>query len=64
VVDAHSKQVVMTFQGEMEASLSTTTGTWDDYRFSGVCEVTIAPDEHSVNVRYYDGREETVPIPE
>jgi hypothetical protein len=64
VVDAHSKQVVMTFQGEMEASLSTTTGIWDDYRFSGVCEVTIAPDEHSVNVRYYDGREETVPIPE
>lgn len=62
VVDTHSKEVVMTFQGEMEASLSTTTGMWDDYRFSGACKVTIAPDEQSVNVRYHDGRDETVPI--
>jgi len=63
VVDRHSKKVVMTFQGEMEASLSTTTGMWDDYRFSGVREVLIAPDELSVIVRYHDGREETVQLP-
>lgn len=63
VVDRESGEVVMAFRGEMEASLSTETGMWDDYRFSGVCEVTIANDEQSVNVRYHDGREETEEIP-
>jgi len=63
VVDRQSRQVVMGFQGEMQASLSTTTGMWNDYRFYGVCEVTLAPDEKSVTVRYHDGREERVPIP-
>ncbi len=63
VVDRRSKKVVMTFQGEMEASLSAETGMWDDYHFSGVCEVRIAPDEQSVVVRYHDGREETVQLP-
>jgi len=63
VVDRHSDEVVLTFEGEMEASLSTTTGMWDDYRFSGVREVLLAPDEQSVTVRYFDGREETVPLP-
>jgi hypothetical protein len=64
VVDTHLKEVVMTFQGEMEASLSTTTGMWDDHRFYGVCGVTIAPDERSVIVKYCDGREEAVLLPE
>jgi hypothetical protein len=64
VVDRHSNQIVMTFRGEMEASLSTSTGLWDDYQFSGVCQVTIAPDERSVIVTYCDGREESVPLPE
>jgi hypothetical protein len=63
VVERASGEVMMTFQGEMEASLSTATGMWDDYRFSGVCEVTIADGERSVQVRYHDGREETRPIP-
>lgn len=63
VVDRHSNKVVMTFRGEMEASLSTTTGLWDDYHFSGVCEVLIAPDEQVVIVRYHDGCEETVQLP-
>jgi len=63
VVERESREVVMAFQGEMEASLSTTTGMWDGYRFSGVCEVTIADDERSVQVRYHDGHEETRPIP-
>jgi hypothetical protein len=64
VVDWRSDEVVMTFEGEMEASLSTTTGMWDDYRFSGVREVLLAPDEQSVIVQHHDGREEIVPLPQ
>ena len=60
VVDRHTQQVVMTFQSEMEATLSRDSGMWDDYRFSGVCEVAIAPDEASVVVTYCTGREERV----
>jgi hypothetical protein len=63
VVDRQSKEVVLAFEGEMEASLSRSTGLWDDYGFSGVSEVTLALDEQSVLVRYHDGREERVPLP-
>lgn len=63
VVDTRSKEVAMTFQGEMSASLSTSNGTWDDYHYWGVCEVTISPDGQSVRVKYYSGREETAPLP-
>jgi hypothetical protein len=35
---------------------------WEDYRLSGVREVSIAPDEQAVIVKYYDGSEETVPL--
>lgn len=63
VVDTRSNEVVMTFLGEMSASLSTSTGMWDDHHYSGVCEVAIAPDEQSVLVKYHSGREETVPLP-
>ena len=63
VVDRHSRQVLITFEGQMEASLSTTTGMWDDYRLSGVCEVSIAPDGQSVIVKYCDGHEETMSLP-
>lgn len=63
VVDRHSGQVVMTFEGQMEASLSTTSGMWEDYRLAGVCRVCIAPDERSVVVEFCDGRRETVPLP-
>lgn len=62
VVDTLSGEVVMVFEGEMEASLGQ-VGLWDDYHFSGVEQVMIAPDEQSVIVRYYDGHEETVPLP-
>ncbi len=64
VIDTHSKEIVLTFQGEVEASLSTSTGMWDDYHYSGVCEVTIAPEERSVIVKYHAGYEETVSLPE
>ncbi len=63
VVDKHSKEIIMTFQGEMEASLSTSTGMWDDYHYSGVCEVIIAADEQSVIVKHHSGQEETVLLP-
>jgi len=63
IVDRHSDQVVMTFESNMEASLSTTTGMWEGYRFSGVCEVSIAPDGQSAIVKYHGGREEAVLLP-
>lgn len=62
VVDRATQQVVLTLQSEMEASLSRDSGMWDDYRYSGVCEVTIAPDETAVIVRYCDGREERMEL--
>lgn len=63
VVDVDTQAVVLTFRGEMEASLSPDTGLWDDYRFSGVRDLTLAPEQRSVLVRYYDGHEETVLLP-
>jgi len=64
VVDRHSNQIVLVFESLMEASLSTDTGMWDDYRFRGVREVIVAPDEESVIVKYHDGSEEMVPLPQ
>ncbi len=64
VVDRYSKEIILVFESLMEASLSRDTGMWDDYRFSGVCEVSVAPDEQSVIVKYHDGLEEVVPLPE
>ena len=64
VVDTRTQEVVMTFCGEMEASFSATTGSWEDYRWSGVREVAVAPDERTVIVKYHDGREETVVLEE
>jgi hypothetical protein len=63
IVDTCSGEVVMTFQGEMQASLSRTNGMWYNYTGSGICEVAIAPDEESVIVRGCDGRTEIVPLP-
>ncbi len=64
VVDTRTQEVVMTFRGELEASFSATTGTWEDYRVSGVREVVMAPDARSVIVKYHDGREESVVLEE
>ena len=65
IVDRSSGHVIMTFHGEMEATLSWTRGgMWENYHcVSGVSDVTIAPDEQSVIVRYADDREEAVPLP-
>lgn len=64
VVDRQTGRIVLTFEGRLESSLSTDTGLWDDYRVSGVGEVCISPDERSAIVKYCDGREETVQLPE
>lgn len=64
VVDRHSKEIIMVFESLMEASLSTSTGMWDDYRFTGASEVSITPDELAVLVVYDDGTEEMVPLPQ
>jgi len=61
VIDTRSQEIVMTFEGEMSASLG--NGTWQNYLYTGVCEVVIAPDEQTVRVKYYDGREVTIPLP-
>ena len=55
--------VVLTFEGTLSASLSLSTGQWDDYSYGGVSGVTVAPDERSVRVSYYGGAEEIVPLP-
>ena len=62
VVDARTQEVVLTFHGELEATFSAATGSWEDYHGSGVREVAVAPDEKTVVVRYYDDREETVAL--
>ena len=62
VVDTRTQEIVLTFRGEMEASFSATTGSWGDYYWSGVREVAVPPDEKTVIVRYYDGREETIAL--
>ena len=62
VVDTHTQAVVLTFRGEMAASFSATTGSWEDYHGSGVREVTVAPDEKTVIVKYYDDHEETIAL--
>ena len=64
VVDTRTDEVIMAFEELMEASLSTDTGMWDDYFFSGAREVSIAPDAQSVIVKYHDGLEETLPLPQ
>ena len=64
VIDTRTQEVVMTFEGEMSASLSRSTAQWEDFQYGGVCGVTIAPDERSALVKYYGGQEETVPLPQ
>lgn len=63
VVDTFSQEVVLEFQGELAASLSTSTGLWDDYRTYGVCDVRISADGHAAIVEHCDGYLETVPLP-
>lgn len=63
VVDTETEEVVLRFQGEMRAALSTSSGLWDNYDYAGVRDVALAPDGESVLVTAYGGGEEVVPIP-
>ena len=63
VVDRNTEEIIMTFESLMEATLSREDANWDNYEFTGVREVIISPDEESVTVRYFDGLEETLPLP-
>ena len=64
VVDLRSNEVVMTFESETTASLSTPGGQPTDHSHTGVSYVSIAPDQRSVRVQYHDGWEESVALPE
>ena len=64
VVDTRTQQIVLTFEGSMSASLSTSTGQWDDYAYGGVRQVIIAPDQGAVRVLYHGEVEEDVPLPQ
>jgi len=63
VIDTQSQEVILEFQGEMEASLSTDTGLWDDFRTYGVYNVRISPDGQAAIVEHCDGRVEAIPLP-
>ena len=63
VVDTLTGQTVLAFESLLEASLSTDSGDWADYRLTGVSEVRIDPGEEFVLVTYADGREESVQLP-
>jgi len=62
VVDVRTNEVILAYQGMMEASLDPATGDWGEYRLSGVSGVTIAPDERTITVKHHDGRAELVPL--
>jgi hypothetical protein len=64
VVDLRSNEVVMTFESETTASLSTGGGHWTDHNHTGVSHVSLAPDQRSVRVQYRDGWEASVALPE
>ena len=63
VVDLRSNVVVMTFESATTATVSTSGGRWTDHVHTGVSDISIAPDQRSVRVRYHDGWEDTVALP-
>jgi hypothetical protein len=63
VIDTQSQKVVVEFEGETSARLSTDSGLWDDYRTYGVCDVRISPDGQSAIVEHCDGRVEEILLP-
>lgn len=64
IIDQRTGEVIMTFEGKMEASLSTDTGLWGDSSYSGVSEISLSPDHRFLVVNYFDGKREEVPLPE
>ena len=62
VIDTRTGAVVLAYEGEMSARYDGVI--WGDRRHSGVRDITLAPDERSVCIRYHDGREERVVLPD
>ncbi len=63
-VVSSSGEVILTFEGEMSASLSRDSGLWEDPTVDGVLDVTMSPDGGAALVRYADGRTEVVLLPD
>ena len=63
VIDTTSDQIILSFRGEMEASLSRETAQWEDTHYSGVCRVTISEDQQTVLVEHFDGNQELFQLP-
>ena len=64
IVDLISNKIIITFEEKMEATISRDSGLWEDYQYSGVYEVTISPDEKTALVKYHDGKQEYIALPE
>jgi hypothetical protein len=60
VIDTTTDQIILSFRGDMEASLSRETAQWEDAQYSGVRQVSISEDQQTVLVEYYDGKQELV----
>lgn len=62
VIDTASEQIILSFRGDMEASLSRETAQWENYHYSGVCKVSISEDQQAVLVEHFDGTQEFVSL--
>jgi len=63
VIDTASDQIIWSFRGDMEATLSRETAQWENTQYSGVCKVTISEDQLTVLVEHYDGQSEQFTLP-
>lgn len=63
IIDTQTDQIILSFRGDMESSLSRDTAQWENTHYSGVCNASISEDQRTVLVEYYDGTKELVYIP-
>ena len=63
LIDTTSDQIILSFRGAMEASLSRDTAQWEDTHYSGVCRVSITEDQQTFLVEHYDGTQKLVHLP-
>jgi hypothetical protein len=64
IIDTTTDQIIFSYRGDMEASLSRDDGQWGDYYYSGVRQVTISEDQRTALIEYFDGNQEQVSLPE
>lgn len=63
VVDSTNGDVILTWRGEMSASLSKENAQWENFQYTGVSNVTISKDHKSVRVEFYDGTVKQILLP-